>query len=352
MRIGLITFHWSTNYGAVLQAYALSETLKAQGAQVDIIDYYPRKFKKNYFNAIKTRHIKKIKRRIKDVPKDKRIEQFRQKYFNRTNYYCSCKQLKRQLPEYDCYICGSDQIWNMSYIMHGEHRKTFVYFLDFAPKDKILASYAASFGVKECDRSLKDGIKEQLMKLDFVSVRENTGVDIIKDMGIDDVCVVPDPTLLLEQQDYEELITDVGKMTGNFVYILHNKYNDALEIVDYLKSNGEELHYSDSESVEQWIANIKNAKRVITNSFHGVVFSILFRKQFVAVLIKNSGMNDRLLTLLEKLGLEDRIYNGDLSVIDKPIDWSMVENNLREYKKTGFDYINKIIEKVRYNNEN
>ena len=352
MKIGIITFHWATNYGAVLQAYALAKVLKEQGADVEIIDYYPKKYKKTYFNAVRTSHIRSIKRRIKDVSKDKVIEWFRKKYFIRTPYYHSNKQLKEKLLEYDCYICGSDQIWNMSYILHGEYKKTFVYFLEFAPKGKILASYAASFGAKECDKSLKDGIKKQLMKFDFISVRENTGVDIIKDMGINDVCVVPDPTLLLEESDYEELITDVKQVSGNFVYILHNKYNDASDIVDYLKSKDEQIYYSDSESVQQWLANIKNAKRVITNSFHGIVFSILFKKQFLALLIKGSGMNDRLLTLLEKLGLEDRIYNGDLSVIDKPIEWTTVENNLREYKKTGFDYINKIVEKVRDCNEN
>lgn len=343
MKIGLITFHWATNYGAVLQTYALSKALTSQGANVEIIDYYPKKYKKTYFNAIKTRHIKKIKRRIKDIPKDKRIEKFREKYFNRTGYYCSCKQLKMNLPEYDCYICGSDQIWNMSFIMHGEHRKTFVYYLDFAPKDKILVSYAASFGTNKCRDDLKEQIKNQLLKFDFISVRENTGMEIVKDMGIDNVCVVPDPTLLLGVKDYTVLLKDTVNKTGNFVYILHNRYKDAIEIIDHLKSNEETIYYSDIESVEQWIANIKNADRVITNSFHGIVFSILFKKPFVALLIKNSGMNDRIITLLEMLGLEDRIYNGDLSMIDKSIDWDDVQERLSAFRKTGYDYIRKVL---------
>lgn len=343
MKICILTFHWATNYGAVLQTYALSQALKSRSSEVDIVDYYPKKYKNNYFNVIRARNLRQIKKRIKDVSKDRVIEDFRKKHLKRTRYYSSDNQLKRKLSEYDCYICGSDQVWNMSFILHGELKRTFVYFLDFVPAGKIKASYAASFGTVRCDGRLRDGIKEALDTFDFISVRENTGLEILNDIGINNGVVVPDPTLLLDASRYEALLDDTTTREGTFVYMLHNRDNDASQIIEYIKSRNEKIYKSDSESVEQWLANIKYADRVITNSFHGVVFSILFEKPFMAILINGSGMNDRLTTLIQKLGLESRIFDGDVSAMDKPIDWQNVKDRLNDFRKSGYDYLDKVL---------
>ena len=100
---------------------------------------------------------------------------------------------------------------------------------------------------------------------------------------------------------------------------------------------------SDNLGVETWLGRIHNSEVVITNSFHGMVFSILFEKPFAAILIKNSGMNDRIITLLSALGLENRIFDGDLKILNEKIDWESVRVKLDSYRKIGYDYLSKIL---------
>ena len=130
MNIGIITFHWATNYGAVLQAYALQEKLSQEGHKASFINYYPARYKKNYFNDVLTRHIKQIPKRLREIKKERKIALFREKYLNATKYYSTSAKLKKANFLYDAYICGSDQIWNESFTSKGERKKTFSYFLD------------------------------------------------------------------------------------------------------------------------------------------------------------------------------------------------------------------------------
>lgn len=344
MKIGIVTFHWATNYGAVLQAYALSSYLNSLGNETEIIDYYPLKYKKNIISAFMTRHLQAIPRRIKEIGKEKKIEEFRKRNLKRTKYYSSENQLKMKAPVYDCYICGSDQIWNMSFLRYGERKKTYVYFLSFAPADKILASYAASFGTTAYAEDLKKDIINKLQRFDFISVREATGLKIVKDLGFSNACVVPDPTLLLKKEDYKKFIRNSRiKHKYAYAYMLHGKDKDADDVFTYLKNNNISVIPCDNGGVENWLTDIYYSELVVTNSFHGVVFSILFERPFVAVLIKDSGMNDRIITLLDKLGLLDRIFDGNLKIIDKPIDWEMVSEHLSDYRSIGCNYINRIL---------
>ncbi len=344
MKIGIITFHWAANYGAVLQAYALCEYLQDLGHDAEIINFYPPRYKKNIFRAIMTKHLKLIPKRIKEIPKEQEIEKFRTAYLRRSEYYSGNKKLKQKQPIYDCYICGSDQIWNMSFLRYGERRKTYTYFLDFAPKEKILASYAASFGTEIYADDLHDDIKKYLKRLDFVSVREKTGLDIVNGLGIYNACVVPDPTLLLPKQCYEKFLQNKDPKTEYaYSYMLHGRERDADILFKQLKKSGIDIVYSSNGGIENWLTEIYCSKIVITNSFHGVVFSIIFEKPFVAVLIEGSGMNDRILTLLHKLGLEDRIFNGDISIIHKAINWQTALQKLNQYRESGIDFLNKVL---------
>lgn len=346
MKIGILTFHWATNYGAVLQAYALKTTIEKYNDNVRVIDYYPRRYKKNLINSFVTKHISMIPSRIRAIKKDKNIEIFREKYFQRTKYFSKGKNLKKQLKDFDCFICGSDQIWNMSFAENGEGKKTFTYFLDFADAKKILASYAASFGALCVKETLKEDITKYIKRMDFVSVRERSGVEIVKDLGIEKCELVPDPTLLLEPGHYQKMAFK-NSLSGKyaFLYMLHNKQKDADSIIESLKNKGLKLVISGNEEVEQWLSYIKNAEIVISNSFHAIVFSILFKTPFVAILIKNSPMNDRINTLLGSLDLENRIYNGDNSILDdNEIDWEAVHQKIEQKKDVGHEYIKKIIE--------
>lgn len=346
MKIGILTFHWSTNYGAVLQTYALKKACEKYNTEVSVINYYPKHYKKRFVKIFLTRHLSVVKNRLIELPKEKNIEKFRAKYFNRTRYYESNAELRECLPQFDCYISGSDQIWNMSFTEFGEKKKTFTYFLDFVPDDKIIAAYAASFGTEKCKEDLRDDIADKLRRYDFISLRESTGVEIVKNLGIKQSSLVPDPTLLLKQEDYIKLTDDcVKKGKYAFLYILHNRKKDARELIKAAKDIDCKIISSTKEEVEEWLGNIRNAEIVITNSFHGVVFSIVFEVPFVALLIRGSGsgMNDRIITLLEKLGLEDRIYRGDTGIIQKPIEWENVREKLSLYRNCGYEYLDEIL---------
>lgn len=344
MKIGIITFHWATNYGAVMQSYALSKYLSSQGHNVQIINYYPKRFKKNIINALKTRHISVIPKKLKEILKEKNIMQFRKKHLKLTEYFKSNDELRNAELDFDCYICGSDQIWNESFLRSGERKKTYSYFLDFAKDNKIIASYAASFGATKYKDDLKADILKYLKRFDFISVRENTGLDILNDIGINNVCVVPDPAMLLKKADYKKLIGNNQRVSDYaFVYMLHNRYSDARDLVKYIKNKGEKIVKCKGIGVEEWLSNIYYAKHIITNSFHGVLFSIIFRKPFTAILIDGSGMNDRMMTLLEYLDLQDRIYQGEAIIVEKSINWEAVSKKLTQYRNVGYNYIKDIL---------
>lgn len=344
MKIGIMTFHWATNYGAVLQAFALQEACDKMGADTFIIDYYPRHYKKNILNSFLSTHLQVILSKIKEIPKEKQIEEFRRKYLKRTSYFNANIKLKNAVLPFECYICGSDQIWNESFSTYGEFKPTYSYFLDFAPDDKIIASYAASFGTDNLTSSLRVNIKKLLNRFDFISVRENSGAKIINDLGFDNVFVVPDPTLLLEKGEYEKFVTPkTNKFPRAFVYMLHNQISNADNILKILSYRNYESIICDNIGVEEWLSQIYNSDIIVTNSFHGTVFSIIFQKPFIAIPVNGSRMNNRIETLLGKLGLQNRIFQGNLDILETPIDWQDVEKRLNKYRAEGYNFLNKVI---------
>lgn len=348
LKIGILTFHWATNYGAVLQCYALQQALTQLGHDVEAIDYYPKRYKKNLFYPFKTKRITHIKRRFSEVRKEKAIAIFRTKNLKCSKYFSSNKKLKNFKLDYDCVICGSDQIWNESFTRHAEHKRTYTYFLNFVPDNIIKASYAASFGTTKYPGDLMSELKSLLGRFDFISVREKTGLDILEDTGICNAQMVPDPTLLLDTVDYKSFILDNAQNEKYiYVYMLHGKDADALPLINAAQRNNK-IVYCGNCGIEKWLTDIYYAEEVITNSFHGVVFSILFKKIFHAVLIKDSGMNDRIVTLLNALGLEDRIYNGRYNTDN--IDWDKVNVRLEPYRKIGYNFLEEL-SKVKEENE-
>ena len=345
MKIGILTFHWATNYGAVLQCYALQQALTQLGHDVEIIDYYPKRYKKNILYPFRTKRITHIKRRFTEVRKEKKIAIFRTRNLKCSKYFSSNKELKNFKFDYDCVICGSDQIWNESFTRHAEHKRTYTYFLDFVPDDIIKASYAASFGTTKYPEDLISELKSLFARFDFISVREKTGLDILKDAGVYNAQIVPDPTLLLGKADYEKFIEKINKGKNAFIYMLHDRMADADGLVNYAKNDSYEINVCQEIGINEWLSGIYNSDVVITNSFHGIVFSIILEKQFVAFMVEGSGMNDRIHTLLGKLNLTSRIYNGDTNIIHQPIEWSDVKSSLDDYRKDGYVYLTNLTSK-------
>ncbi len=337
MKIGIITFHWAINYGAVLQCYALQETLKALGHDVFVINYKPKRFDNTFWTFIRYRMFLHPKAYYRDIKKEKKIMLFRNKYLNLTQRYFSTKELQEQCY-YDCVISGSDQVLNVSFLRYGEPGGSKAYYLDFCNNKTKRVAYAVSFGAVEYPQDAIESLKEVVSRFSAISVRENTGVAIFKAMGRDDVTVVPDPTLLLDKELYMRLLKPIKKEKKICLYMLHRRerYVDGLCNIEYITNNG--------GGIETWLSLIYSAKGVITNSFHGTIFSILFHVPFLVVLktMNNVGMNDRFFSMLYRLNLSNRITTEkccNFSILDEPIDWNIVDKKLKKYQKEGFDYL-------------
>lgn len=350
MKIGIITFHWATNYGAVLQAFALQTYLKDLGFDTQIINYIPFTGKKSLFKCFRTKRPWMISINILEFIKEKKIEGFRKENLIRSEKYSSYENLKSSPPRYDVYICGSDQIWNPNFTKLGEGKLTTSYFLDFGNKETKRLAYAVSFGCEKYPEEVLDLVIPCISKIDATSVREKSGRDIMNQAGITDVSLMPDPTLLLSAEVYKKIAKTHFSTTDNacFFYTLHTG-QDFLKRLKTALSIKLGCRVIDTRSpvhatigIETWLGMIKSSQFVVTNSYHGMIFSILFHKPFIAVLVKGRkvGMNDRILTLLDNIGLSDRILDGFdekkiEEVIARKIDWPTVENRIKTLRESA-----------------
>lgn len=342
--VATITFHWGNNYGAVLQALALQRHLMTQGYNTEIVQYLPfRTMLANAVTAIKKRDFAFFK-------KAKSFRQFRKQelHLSKKRYF-SNKSLFSCSDTYSAIIAGSDQIWNMSFTKKAEGKPTLSYYLNFAGKDTKRISYAASFGASKLDDGVSALISPELKKFSAISVREASGVTMLDALGIAADRVI-DPTILLSAGDYEPLIAKVACTTANpvFAYILHSNQIVAKKISGYVCAKFSSPQ-KDSDgilscSVYEWLYRIKNANFVVTNSFHGTVFALLFHIPFIAVAIPNSGMNDRITTLLEAVGLSDRfLFEYDEAKIDslacQQIPWATIDARLEQIKEKSKEFL-------------
>lgn len=352
MKIGIMTFWWSEdNYGQLLQCYALQKYLRDQGHDAYLIRYDPRNdYVKSPFwlrlvracNPVVLYNFLKQKKRFYLASKEQThnnrgFELFRKTYIAQSErLYTSYKQLQEDPPQADMYIVGSDQVWNFNQQkLRNVINVLHAYFLDFGPITVKRVSYAASWSVDHLHKDVFNEIKPLLNKFDYVSVREIDGVSICNSLGVQAEWV-PDPTLLLNQEDYRKLY-EIENIKQNkkpylFLYLLGNQcefsmnsiiswsQNNDLDLI-YITGNSNIDHYNKVyASIPDWLFLLYNAEYVITNSFHCCVFSTIFRKQFAAIPIKGviKGMNTRLDSLWELLNIEKRyLVNGDFTVLHK-----------------------------------
>lgn len=341
--IGIITFHWATNYGAVLQAYALQTFLKEEGYETEIVNYVPWSTK-----IIQLMQVVK-KGKYVDLKKEKELEIFRKKHMKRSIKFYTEKQLKKVAMRYTTIVCGSDQIWNESFTLHGEFRTTLAYFASFVCENTKRISYAASFGDKDASQKYLEIVKPEIKKFSAISVRENSGQEMVLKFGLSSE-VVCDPTLLLTKNDYLRLIHGVDKKSSNvFAYILHD-HIESKKIAEYVMKLKARETASDriDDGLIGWLYQINTAEIVVTNSFHGVMLSIILNKPFIAILIDGSGMNDRIITILQYLGLENRmIFNFKPEKIDyivnTKIEWESINLKLDYLRNNGKKFLIKNI---------
>lgn len=352
MKIGVITYWYGNdNYGMLLQCWALQQYLKDKGHSPYVIRYrgegslVKKKIKGwlasllNFFSATKREDARrKIRLLSYNAEKNKirKFEEFRQQNLNMTsNYYARLSDLRKNPPAADCYIAGSDQIW----VSPLRLLDSWAYFLDFGEKNIRRISYAPSFGQQGYPKNNLKKLKKALALFDYISCRENDGVKTCKQLGFNAV-KVEDPTLLLPCERYFQLCEPIKYENHVFIYsvnmvnaediywsVLKQNFanNDIVITPASGNSIGSELFGKDVKYVYatpgQWLSLIKASRLVVTSSFHGVLFCILFNKRFAYVPLTSrySSSNNRITDLLNALSLN--------SVIVKcPEDYSRIMN--------------------------
>lgn len=368
MRIYIITLHRTHNYGSVLQSFALQNVLlNTFGQDVIILDYSPYRYtnrgllKKLKYKSSKFKNpLLLLAARILIYPsyirKNLIFGKYLKKKLNLTDVrFSTSDKAKGKFDDADVFCTGSDQVWNS----HWNDGIDKTLFLDFAPKGKLCFSYAASFGLSQLPEKEVKTTKELLEKYEFISVREDSGIKILKSLGRNDGVHVLDPTLLMAMDEWHG--ESSNKYRGQkyvLTYNLHHdpeidKYAHALAEEDGLKVYNISYNWHDivrkghlkwCPTVENFLSLIENATYVVADSFHAVAFSIIFERQFIS--ISPEVASSRITSILNLLGLEDRIVNKftDTSKIKEYIDYTKVKGLLNIEKYKSMNYLKMVLE--------
>lgn len=385
MKVAILTFSRTTNYGAALQCYALSSFIRKAGHEVIIFNapldsegaievslarLILRKIKKTLKNIISSnkqsnsefvRYYRDEKEKKEDIYWDNQVrllfDSFNQTYLPPfTKELKNEQDFKKQYPQADLYIVGSDQVWNLSITQLQKQ----IFFFSFL-KDEARISYAASFGGSTQWLGTKEETQEiyrLLKKFKGISVRENSGITILHNTFHLNGVEVLDPTLLLSGTEYDKLAEKSDLEASQDLYAYKFIINDIwLETLKFISKETESKLRMDCEtiqlpdipfnpvlSIEGWLKLIKTAKFVVTDSFHCTVFCILFKKQFI-VSPSYSGGEGRMLSFLKKLGLENRFYYTTKDIRENketwkmPIDYDKVYQKLNYHKEQSRKYL-------------
>lgn len=342
------------NYGGILQNWALQQVLKRLGHDPITIDGYERfstpHYVFNYARAALSRLIGKKRyypRRYCGAMRSENTGRFIENQIIKTHVMWDYKPSVVRRYRLDAIVVGSDQVWRYNFNrFHYEQM-----YLKFAAKThlKKRVAYAASFGNDnwECPPERTPGCVDLVKLFDAVSVREESAIKLCRDnLGVDAVRVL-DPTLLLDAKDYAGIIDKEWKVEEPFlaVYCLDLSPSKEAFFNQLAEEHGlKVMHFSSgwrsALTVEQWLAIFSNASMVVTDSFHGTVFSILFRKNFYSICNPFRGRT-RMAGLLEQLGLEQRLVsNTDPHEPDnREINWDDVYARLNEQRKFSVDFL-------------
>lgn len=365
MKIKTITCHDVYNSGASLQAFALQRYLESQGHEVQIIDYKP-DYLSNHFNlwAINPKYNKPVLReaywmvklpyRIKARARKKPFDQFTQHYLHLTRRYSSVVELRKDPPEADVYIAGSDQIWNTT-LPNGTDA---AFYLDFGSARKI--SYAASFATPALREGTGHFVKQKLKNFDAISVREKSGIGLLNNLGYEGNQVV-DPVFLLSKEDWDALLSDnhlasQPELKEPYILVYNFEPKGPISIVaDRLArlikckiySFGPyAMPYAQKNFVNNgpldFVALIKSAQCVVSNSFHATVFALIYSRD-TFVVNRQDGLNQRMKDLLEDYGLGDRLISptaSDAQLIEH-IDYSKVNPIFEKSIANSKDWLDK-----------
>lgn len=351
-KIGILTLPLNNNYGGTLQAFALYQFLKSNSYDVYLIqkEAYRPEWKRILIRTLEKMPFQDIKKYRSSAIKNKFHRPFIDKYIpQKTKKSFTTLELESVSSEnnFDAVIVGSDQVWRLDYIDDGYCSN---YFLDFVNSSKTLKiSYAASFGKdKWQDTGKYEEIKTLLKQFDAVSSRELSGVDICTNyFNLNQCAHVLDPTLMVDKQIYNQFLTPITVSENKqlLIYILdHSAQKNSIvsELCNNLGNYCKPISIYDDDNhtpkydAAGWVNLFSNSDFIVTDSFHGMVFSIIFNKQFVVIGNKDRGLA-RFSSLLNVLGLESRLIISDdeykiQEILSKPIDYTLVEPTLSDLK--------------------
>lgn len=353
MKIGIVTHILGNNYGGLLQNYALQYVLKQLGHQPMTIDFTLRQSRRSYIFSLckqllwsitKLRH-PRLRRSFSNIV----LADFIERYILTTkNVYSYTKDIVDK-EKFDLIIVGSDQVWRPKYVCELENM-----YLKFVPDDIKKIAYAASFGVDtwEYNAEQTETCAKYAKRLDAISVREATGVELCRTyLGVNAQHVL-DPTILAGAEAYKPLLKEKTEEEDYlFAYILDITPEKQSYVESMAKSKGLKVIIRGADknstlSVEDWLSMIANSSMVVTDSFHGTVFSILFHKEFYSIVNVARG-GTRFVSLLSPLGLEHRM--GDVSQLQSlelsPVDWKQVDHILDSQRQDSINFLTNALKK-------
>ncbi len=384
--IGVCIKYFHENYGGMLQAFATTKLLEKIGMEYELIRYQK---KKDMFFLLKSlprifNHIllndkyesfqKKLsfKKHPEFAEQDKirinAFNEFREKVFSEklSKIYFGFDELKKGTEKYSAVLTGSDQLWSPAGL------PTNFYNLMFVPDNIRKISYASSFGVKYIPWYQKKRTARFLNRIDFISMRENSGRDIVKELIGKDVPVVLDPVFMFSKDEWEKMIPNKSEYDEKYIFAYflgaNSEYRQAVKALSlktglkivtlrhldqYVKDDENFGDYAPYDvGPDKFLNLLRGAEYVCTDSFHGSVFSIINQKQFVVFNRYNNkskhSKNSRIDSLCENLEITNCRYNGKIEeIINNKIDYSNVEKNYNKLKNISGDYILKAFKGIK-----
>lgn len=380
--VGIITTFRQSNWGSVLQAYALQRVISQLGFDVELIDYkYPNQFHWErgcdwgkepsktlgwYLRELKALILNLLG--FRSAPKMKVLNDFIEKNIKVSRLFNNHADLHSNPPKYDVYVTGSDQVWNPN-TMLGD----LSYMLDFAPEGSYKISYASSFSCLSIPEPLKANYQKYLSLYTALSVRENNGKKVIKELIDIDVDVVVDPTLLLTGEEWSVLAKSAktSKLPEKYIlcYMLSYTYDADEPMATLLQKVQEKyqmpvialrtmpksfhgyefkLPRSYNKGVPEFLYLIKNASIVVSSSFHGTAFSLNFGKPIIALAADNE--DDRVYSLMKNINLlsnyvdKDTISKSDLV----PFYDCGIEENLKVLREQSMNYLKQALTALKF----
>lgn len=357
MKIGILTYHRANNYGAMLQAYALRQVMLHYSQDVSFVAYNPQYIKEDYATVVHRKSFascgkrKKLRYpiylmhycylRIKEWMRNRAFETFSSKYLPEG----------RLDSKYDLIVYGSDQIWCKQYVETCPGYDAF-YFGDNDIAARRRIAYAVSMGSIEAQPEDYDFLKASLSRYDAISVREKSLKEFLEGISIKDIKIALDPTLLLTKEQWNTLISGRRLVKDRYALcynILEDRELDRYAMKYAQKHNMRLINlvpriYDKAYTNDNFISAgpldflhlVRDAEFVISSSFHGVAFSIIFQKQFVAKLNHKA---ERVCSLLDQLGISKALVTKTSEATEPEIDYNTIDNRLQELRNQSLSYI-------------